>query len=155
MRRHILVALASAVLAACQPAASELTEEQRATIGESVVQLSAEMQSAFDNENPEYFSYFADWFTSSAVGRRSIEMTRSGTMQDYWPNITQTSEAGETRTLVLGPDIVVLERAQVNTVTDSTGNTTAYDVRLSELWVRENDTWKALLYRFETLGSRQ
>ena len=155
MRRLIFVALASAVLTACQPATSELTEEQRAAIADSVVQVSAEMQSAFDSENPEYFNYFADWVTSSSVGSRSIEMTRSGTLQDYWPNFDQTSEAGETRTLVLGPDIVVLERAQVNTVTDSTGNTTAYDVRLSELWVRENDTWRALLYRFESLGPRQ
>jgi hypothetical protein len=55
---------------------------------------------------------------------------------------------------VLGPDAVVVERAQVNIVTDRTGEIREYDVLLSELWVREDTGWKALLYQFTDLGVR-
>jgi hypothetical protein len=56
---------------------------------------------------------------------------------------------------VLGPDAVVVERAQVNTVIDSAGEIREYDVLLSELWVREDIGWKALLYQFTELGVRE
>jgi hypothetical protein len=56
---------------------------------------------------------------------------------------------------VLGPDAVVVERAQVNIVADSTSETREYDVLLSELWVREDTGWKALLYQFTNLGVRE
>ena len=156
MRRSILLAVAFSITAvACQPASTELTEEQKAAIADSVTQLAAEMQRAFDNEDAAYFDYFSDWTTSSAAGSRAHEQNRSATMEDYWANNTQASESGQTRTLVLGPDAVVVERAQVNIVTGSTGETQEYDVLLSELWVREDTGWKALVYKFTELGVRE
>ncbi len=156
MRRSILLAVAFSIAAiACQPASTELTEEQDAAIADSVTQLSAEMQTAFDNEDAAYFDYVSDWTTSSAVGNRFIEAGRSFVQENIWPNNTQTSESGETRTRVLGPDAVVVERAQVNIITDSAGETQEYDVLLLELWVREDAGWKALLYQFTDLGVRE
>jgi hypothetical protein len=72
MRRLTLSVLSLAFLAACQPTTAELTEEQKAAITDSVTQLSAEMQSAFDNKDAAYFDYFSDWTTSSAAGNRSV-----------------------------------------------------------------------------------
>ncbi len=156
MRRLALAVLSLAFLAtACQPAATELTDEQRAAVADTVRQLSAEMQSAFDNKDAAYFDYFSDWTTSSAAGSRAHEQNRSALLENNWPNNTQTSQSGQTRTLVLGPDAVVVERAQVNIVTGSTGETREYDVFLSELWVREDTGWKAVLYRFTNLGVRE
>ena len=49
----ILLAVAFSIAAiACQPASTELTDEQKAAIADSVTQLSAEMQSAFDLDVP-------------------------------------------------------------------------------------------------------
>jgi hypothetical protein len=156
MRHTILPALAFYIAAiACQPASTELTEEQKAAIADSVTQLSAEMQNAFDNKDAAYFDYFSDWTTSSAAGNRSLEVSRSFVQESIWANNTQTSESGQTRTRVLGPDAVVVERAQVNIVADSTSETREYDVLLSELWVREDTGWKALLYQFTNLGVRE
>jgi len=156
MHRLALAAVSLAFLAtACQPATTELSEEQKAAIADSVTQLSAEMQSAFDNEDAAYFDYFSDWTTSSAAGNRSLEASRSFVRESVWANNTQTSESGQTRTRVLGPDAVVVERAQVNSVTDNTGEIREYDVLLSELWVREDIGWKALLYQFTELGVRE
>ncbi len=156
MRRSILLPVAFSIAAvACQPASTELTEEQKAAIADSVTQLSAEMQSAFDNHDAAYFDYFSDWTTSSAAGNRLREAGRSFVQESIWANNTQTSEPGQIRTRVLGPDAVVVERAQVNIITDSTGETREYDVLLSELWVREDTGWKALLYQFTNLGVRE
>ena len=156
MLRSILLAVAFSITAvACQPAVTEFTEEQKAAIADSVMQLSGEMQRAFDSRDAAYFDYFADWTTSSAAGSRAYEQQRSANLENFWPNNTQTSESGQTRTLVLGPDAVVVERAQVNIVTGSTGETREYDALLSELWIREGTGWKALLYRFTDLGVRE
>ena len=156
MRRLAFAAVSLAFLAtACQPAATELTDEQKAAVADTVRQLSAEMQSAFDSKDATYFDYFSDWTTSSAAGNRSLEASHSFVQESIWANNTQTSESGQTRTRVLGPDAVVVERAQVNIVTDSTGETREYDVLLSELWVREDTGWKALLYQFTDLGVRE
>ncbi len=43
----------------------------------------------------------------------------------------------------------------MNIVADSTSETREYDVLLSELWVREDTGWKALLYQFTNLGVRE
>ncbi len=156
MQRTILSALAFYIAAiACQPASTELTEEQKAAIADSVTQLSAEMQSAFDNKDAAYFDYVSDWATSSAVGNRFLEAGRSFVEENIWVNNSQTSEPGQTRTRVLGPDAVVVERAQVNIITDSTGETQEYDVLLLQLWVREDAGWKALLNQFTDLGVRE
>ncbi len=156
MRRLALAVLSLAFLAiACQPAATELTDEQRAAVADTVRQLSAEMHSAFDSKDAAYFDYFSDWTTSSTAGNRSLEASHSFVQESIWANNTQTSESGQTRTRVLGPDAVVVERAQVNIVTDSTGETREYDVLLSELWVREDTGWKALLSQFTNLGVRE
>ncbi len=156
MRHSILLAVAFSIAAvACQPASTELTEEHKAALADSVTQLSAEMQRAFDNKDAAYFDNVSDWTTSSAVGNRFHEAGRSFLEESIWPNNTQTSEPGQTRTRVLGADAVVVERAQVNIVTDSTGETREYDVLLLELWVREDAGWKALLYQFTNLGVRE
>jgi hypothetical protein len=64
MRHTILPALAFYIAAiACQPASTELTEEQKAAIADSVTQLSAEMQNAFDNKDAAYFDYFLPLIT--------------------------------------------------------------------------------------------
>ncbi len=152
----ILLAVAFSIAAvACQPASTEFTEEQKAALADSVTQLSGEMQRAFDNKDAAYFDYISDWTTSSAVGNRYREAARSFVQDNVWANNIQTSESGQTRTRVLGPDAVVVERAQVNIVTDSTGETREYDVLLLQLWVREDTGWKAILYQFTELGLRE
>ena len=154
MRRILSLATVLVAAAACQPTSAEFSEEQKAAIADSVTQLSAEMQRAFDNEDAAYFDYFSEWTTTSAAGRRAHEQNRSETVDNYWANNTQISESGQPRTVVLSPDAVVVERAQVNTVTGSDGETQEYDVLLSELWVREEAGWKAILYKFTELGVR-
>lgn len=59
------------------------------------------------------------------------------------------------RSLVLGPERSLWERAQVNIVTDSADEIREFDALLSELWVREDTGWKALLYEFTPLGMRE
>ena len=73
MSRIVLAGFSLIVLIACQPTSNELTEEQQTAIADSVRQLSAEMQRAFDNKDPSHFDYFADWSASSMAGRRSFD----------------------------------------------------------------------------------
>ena len=102
MHRSILLAVAFSISTiACQPASTALSEEQKAALADSVTQLSAEMQRAFDNRDAAYFEYFSDWTTSSAAGSRAHEQNRSALVESIWPNSTQTSESGQTRTLAL------------------------------------------------------
>lgn len=78
MRHSILPAVAFSIAAvACQPASTEFTEEQKAAIADSVTQLSAETQRAFDNKDAAYFEYFSEWIASSAAGNRLLEQGRS------------------------------------------------------------------------------
>ncbi len=155
MSRIVLAGFSLIVLIACQPTSNELTEEQQTAIADSVRQLSAEMQRAFDNKDPSHFDYFADWSASSMAGRRSFEAGQSFVQEEIWANNSQTVELGEVRTLVLSRDAVVVERAQVNTVTDNDGETTVFDALLYQLWVREDVGWKALLNEFRNLGARE
>ncbi len=156
MRRNVVHAVTfSIAAAACQPASTELTEEHRAAMADSVIQLSLEMQRAFDNKDAAYFDYLSDWSTSSAAGERFLEANRANVEDNLWANTTQTVELGETRTLVLSLYAVVVERAQVNIITDSNGEIQENDALLSELWVREDTGWQAVVYKFTMLGARE
>jgi uncharacterized protein (TIGR02246 family) len=113
MRRFILAAFALTLLAACQPATTELTEEQRAAITDTIQQVHTELGEALNARDLDsWLSGLSDdirWAIPYGYGSHSqIEnAVRSGL-----DAATDTTEWGmdweETFVRVLGPDVAVL-----------------------------------------------
>ena len=153
MRRLAFAAVSLAFLAtACQPATTELTEEQKAAIADTVMRLSAESAAAWDSQDSSrFYSYFADWSAFPMAGCPSLDAYRSD-IASFWPRFSSwTSDQREIRTLVLGPDAVALEGRQVAAVTDTAGTSGEWITIYSELWVRGDTGWKILFYKFYNL----
>jgi len=157
MRRVILAAFTLTVLAACQPATTELTEEQKAAISDTIRQLSAEMFATMDPVDfdrtmsymhPDPESYFvgdpAQW-----VNLLSIYANPSR-MREVWDPIMATRRAQET--VVSNEYVAVLaENLALNVIegtyaiTDTLGTTTEPDrFSATMVWVRRDAEWKVL-----------
>jgi len=110
MRRFVFAAFALTVLAACQPVATEMTEEQKAEIAETIQQMNTELAVAMNARDLDsWLSGLSDdirWAIPYGYGSHSQieDAVRSAP--------TDTTEWGmdweETFVRVLGPDAAVL-----------------------------------------------
>lgn len=113
MRRIVLAAFALTVLAACQPATTELTEEQKAAIADTIQQVNTEHAVAMNARDLDsWLSGLSDdirWAIPYGYGSHSQieDAVRSGL-----DAATDTTGWGmdweETHVRVLGPDAAVL-----------------------------------------------
>ena len=150
MRRFVLAAFALTVLAACQPATTELTEEQKAEIA-AEVNLRSDMlwdelrQPDFDrlatfvHQTPGAFSVSNGRFTEWSPASDSI--TRAA-LAEWEDQVLWVSEA---RTVVLSPDVVYTMRVGTDSVTFRSGEATpTRPWAWTNLWVRRDGEWKVM-----------
>ncbi len=153
MRRLAFAAVSLAFLAtACQPATTELTEEQKAEIEGAVIQAYEGWNDAWAAQESvdDFMGHFHDWAVSPLSGWESVDALRAGT-SEWWARYhSWEMELGETRVLVLGPDVAALEGTQVSVVTDTSGTVVEWTQRLTTVWVLRDGQWKLLTCGFYT-----
>ena len=152
MRRILLTAAAACLLAAgCQPATTELTDEQRAAFADTVNAANAEAWDAWrEMDLDRALSYFHD---SPDVGFALGGQVYHGYAEvgSFWRGELASADhveitISDLRTMVLTADVVCLVERGVFSVTDSAGVTspeTAF--ALTTTWVRRDAEWKVLL----------
>jgi ketosteroid isomerase-like protein len=153
MRRLTLAAVSLAFLAtACQPATTELTDDQKAEIEQAVTQAYEGWWNAWAAlENiDDYMGYFDDWSVSPLSGWESSDALRSGSLEFFDEHRSWEIELGESRVLVLGPDVAALEGTAVSVVTDTSGTAAEWTQRLTTVWVLRDSQWKMLTCSFYT-----
>jgi len=153
MRRLVFAAVALVFLTpACQPATTELTEEQKAEIAATVDSLTNEWWAAwevFDLEQGLSFIHDGPEMTWASDGYRTVYSVAEG--RDVWgAGIAglqrQDLEVTNSRTVVLAPDIVWTLREFDYVVVDTAGNTVAEgQFKETAVWVKQNGEWKVML----------
>jgi len=144
MRHLALAVLSLAFLAACQPAATELTDAQKAEIEQAVIQAYQGYWNAWSAQESvdDYMGYYHDWAVAPLDGYESVEAVRSGTLESWAYFLSWEVELGETRVLVLGPDVAVLEGVSVSVLTDITGMVLELTQRSNWVWVLRDGQWR-------------
>ena len=145
MPRLALAAVSLAFLVtACQPARTELTDAEKAEIERAVIQAYQGYWNAWSAQESvdDYMGYYHDWAVSPLAGYESIKAVRSDALESWAYYRRWEVELGETRVLVLGPDVAVLEGASVSVVTDITGIVVEWTQRANWVWVLRDGQWK-------------
>jgi hypothetical protein len=145
MRRLVFAVLSLAFLAtACQPATTELTDAQKAEIEQAVIQAYQGFWNAWTAQQSvdDYMGYFHDWAVSPLDGYESIAAVRSEALELWAYYLSWEVELGETRVLVLGPDVAVLEGTSVSVVTDITRIVMEWTQKSSWVWILRDGQWR-------------
>ena len=151
MRRIFLAAFAVTVLAACQPATSELTEEQKAEIvAEVELKLDQLWDALRDPDSEQIMAFFLDStdFLSVHDGRFISGYATADSL--FRPAIDEMEEqvvtVSETHSLVLSADVVYTMRVGTDSTTYKSGEATATRPwAVTYVWVRSDGEWKILL----------
>ncbi len=166
MRRLVLATVCPAFLAACQPATSELTEDEVAAIAETVTDLQARVWDAVERVDvDDFMALWHDARETTAVvdglalpSNSTYEMflNASGIFNNpaspetalllFWPS-TRSHEVtiGDSRITVLAPNVVhVMERGRF-VWTDTSGTVwPEQGFTQSTVWVLRDGDWKML-----------
>ena len=152
MRRFVLAAFALTVLAACQPADTELTEEMKVEIAATVDSLTNEWWAAwevFDVNRGVSFVHDGPDMTWASDHQRTFYSVAEA--RDVWGAAVaglqrQDLEVTNARTVVLAQDIVWTLREFNYGVVDTDGNTVDEgQFKETAIWVRQNGEWKVML----------
>lgn len=149
MCRLTLPVLSLAILAACQPATTELTEEQKAEIAAEVNAIHAEFWDAWRAADYDRGVSYLD--SANLVFAYEGTVFGFATFDEMWrpafANIaSQTISIGDSRTTVLAPDVVCIMDAATYTTTDTLGVTSPQEsFAFTGVWVRRDGEWKLLL----------
>ncbi len=149
MRRLTLSVLFLAFLAACQPAMTELTEEQRAAIADTVRQLSMDYLasvSTLDADSVMTFHIDSDEFAWSIDAELSLQFEdlKASAAAKYAALASAGVSLDTVRVAVLGPDAGVLSGAGALSVTDLTGQETKLGVAVTFVVARRGGRWVLL-----------
>jgi len=149
MRRLAFVALSLAFLAtACQPATTELTEEQKAALADSVSAMHAEMwQPWLAVDLDQGMSYFLNspdvgwgWDGEIRYGHDNIEAWFRPIVDGL---SSQEVTVADRRTVVLARDVVCVMEHGTMVPTDTAGVTLAPNpFAMTTIWVRRDGEWK-------------
>ena len=149
MRRFALAALSLAFLAtACQPATTELTEEQKAEIAAEVSAINAEWWDLWRAADIDRgMSYFYD--SPDLVFAMEGALTHGYADLDAIVRTEMASVASQeikfidSETTVLAPDAVCITEAATFTATDTAGVTTPEATfAITTIWMRRGGEWK-------------
>ena len=148
MRRIVLAAFTLTVLAACQPATTELTEEQRNEIAAEVELLHGQFWDAWrviDGRGMIYY-YNSPDFAFGVDGQLVHGWAALNDIVQSSNVVTQEFTFNESLTTVLATDVVCVMEQGTYTETFDTGETgpeTAF--AFTAIWVRQGDEWKVHL----------
>ena len=157
MRRFVLAAFALTVLAGCQPATTELTEEQKVEIAAEIRQAFAEHIAVVEAANLDAWINLHDAeIDTYFVGQPALWVNRLDIyptvveLREMWEPIMAARSAHDLVTesehvAVLAEDAALHVFKGTFTVSDTLGNTTEpAPVTISMVWVRRGDAWKIL-----------
>jgi len=148
MRRFIIAAFALTFLAACQPATTELTEEQKAEIAAEVNAIHSEMWDAWrEADVPKAMSNYLDSpeFTLALQGQLISGFGAFDEMVgSIFSNVeSQTITVDETQTAVFAANTVCVVEHVTYTMTDTDGITSPeYTAVLTSLWIKNDSEWR-------------
>ncbi len=145
MRRTILSALALAVLAACQPATTELTDAQRAAIADTVTQLTDQLLSLTGDADA-----WMDLFSTGQELRyvqNGVILSRDDLESEMTAFVGACEEQSwawdDVHVVVLGPDAAAVTATYHGAYTDTTGQTFTFDeIVVTYASARSDGTWK-------------
>lgn len=148
MRRMILP-LMLLVFVACQPAAMEMSDAQKAEIEQSVRAAVLEAWASWYDQAAidDYVSHHSDWAGSPwpCGGCETLDGLRTY-VQDYWNRWDIDShEDGEVGVWVLGPDAAVAKLVSDVSMTDTAGVHREWQYNQAMLMVREAGEWKLVV----------
>jgi hypothetical protein len=151
MRRLVLAAVALTFVTACQPATTELTEEQKAAIAAEVDSVVSQWWAAWNAMHFDHgMSFFEDARETAWAGDGQLHYSVAGIDGHYRPLFTGLQRQDVTpissRTIVLGPDVVYTIR-NVNVGHVDTAGIAQPEFPYAEtiIWVKQNGEWKVLL----------
>ncbi|UCG86887.1 MAG: nuclear transport factor 2 family protein [Gemmatimonadota bacterium] len=153
MHRLFLAAIALTVLAACRPATTELSEDQKAAIADEIAALHADAAKAIRARDVgSWLAYFENTdeltFTScvqdGAVAAYRSWSARADTTYAHYAAIASMDrfEWGDLHTRVLAPNVAVVATTYEAVATDTAGVSFAGNATWVAVWVRTNGTWK-------------
>ena len=152
MRRFVLAAFVFTVVTACQPANTELTDEQEAEIAEEVLAAFLEAEAAWETENADpdmVMSRFVNssesvWAGSGILIRGyddQFEVSRSA----YASRAKADWSSTDRHISVLATDVVYMMDVGKVVFTDTAGVTTPEsNYAYTYIWVQKNGEWKIL-----------
>jgi uncharacterized protein (TIGR02246 family) len=149
MRRLVLAAFSLTVLAACQPATTELTEEQKAAIADTVRQLSTDYLasvSTLDADTVMAFHIDSDEFAWSIDSELSLEFeaVKASAAAKYAALVAARVSLDTVRVAVLGPDAAVLSGAGAAFVTGPAGQEMKLLLAVTFVAARRDGRWVLL-----------
>lgn len=148
MRRFVFAAFAMTVLAACQPATTELTEEQKAEITAEVELLHGQFWDAWAETDFERgMSYYLNSpeFTFTFQGQM---ISGYSAFWDFFESAftnvaSQTLSVDESKTTVLAADVVSVTVQGTYAPTDTAGVTAPEStLAFTTVWVKRDGEWK-------------
>ena len=157
MRRFVLAAFALTVLAACQPATTELTEEQTTAIASDIRQAFAEQIAAVGSADLDaWMDFYVSEDATGFVGQPALWVNRL----DIYPTVVELREMWEPEmaarsghdfvtesehVAVLGENVGLHVYKGTFTITDTLGNTSEpAPWTVSTVWARGDAGWKIL-----------
>ena len=149
MPRVVPAALAIAVLAACRPAATELTDQQRTAITEEVAVAVAGFWDAWATADVDRgMAFMADDATAVTSGAQILRGRQ--TKDDAWRPMfetvaSQVIDFEDTHITVFGPDFVCVQQRGTFDVTETDGGTGYLKVfAYTTVWTRRDGVWKVV-----------
>jgi hypothetical protein len=146
MRRLTLAVLSLAFLAACQPATTELTEEQKAEIVAEVNALKADFWDAwreFDRDRGMSYYRNSPDFIWADDGELTKGWTTFNEAIQSWSVESQAITFNESIATVIAPGAVQLVEQGTYSATDTTGAIhPEVTFAASTLWVLRDGEWK-------------
>ena len=146
MRRIVLAAFAVTVLAACQPPTTELTEEQRTAIADTVRQLAVSFSDAWNTLDPDtHLSFYSDDVMYGFGGRfRDAESFREATtsFMNLFAEFDQSWDSLFVQ--VLGPTVAVTGGTVQWTNVRKSGESSLGGEAMTLVWHRVDGEWKVV-----------
>ncbi|UCG87926.1 MAG: nuclear transport factor 2 family protein [Gemmatimonadota bacterium] len=148
MRRTILAAFALCILAACQPTTTELTEEKRAAITDTVRQLADQSFDDFaaldcDRMMAVYSSDVVWAFNGVLATNRDSLVTACSEEIGSIQEVT-SGDWGRVHIRVLGPDAAVFTATFDWAAVDTSGTLIGVPGVLTTVWARTTEGWQVV-----------
>ena len=140
----------AAAAAACQPAMTPLTEDQKAAIAAEVDSVASDWWAAWAAADFDRgMSFIDDGPEAAWTGDEGTVYTRAEMDRTWRPSFSQVARQDltftDSRTIVLAPDVAYTIRAVTGVATDTAGETRP-EIRSVETiaWVRRNGRWTGM-----------
>ena len=146
MRRLGFVALSLAFLAACQPAETEFTEEQRAAVADEVRQLADGFFEDF--RTLDFDGAMAPWASRIVWAEKGVLSSNADSLTTAWRGVFASVERvtsgdwGDVEIAVLGPNAAVFTASFDWTGVDTAGANVGASGVWTTVWERTAEGWK-------------